>query len=147
MTIRSILCPIEFDEPSYKALATASSMAKSIGAVLHVVHVLPLSYTRAVAERSDLLRRAVERHVAREVRTVQVVCEGDPVNEIANAARVLRSDLIVMALRERAAESEKMPLHVARRVECPVYGLAIGAHADDEAVPFEFFLPQRICLN
>ena len=109
--LRSILCPIDFSEPSREAVRYAADLARRTGGHLSVLFVndrlLLVAAVAAFHRRPLFLRRTqteLERFVKESIRTGQVprggiacnVAEGDPAGEILNEARRLKSDLIVM---------------------------------------------------
>jgi nucleotide-binding universal stress UspA family protein len=107
MTFRSILCPVDFSEYSREALRYADDIARRTGGVLSVVYVndpaLFLAAAAAVHRRPHSLRRTltelerfVDASIGAERRPACSVLEGNPAAEILNAARRLKSDLIVM---------------------------------------------------
>ena len=107
-----ILCPIDFDEHSGRAVARAQDLAARHGAELRLLHVLPrrpeslLLPTPAVAEEAERAARMHLDAVARLIREAGVRCEvavvhGDPALHILQAARDDGADLIVMATHGR----------------------------------------------
>lgn len=110
--LKRILCPIDFDEHSSRALARAQDLALRHGAELRLLHVFPsrpesiLMPRAGVGAQSDgaggthldsLAERIRERGVRCEVATVH----GDPAFQILQAARDGKADLIVMATHGR----------------------------------------------
>lgn len=150
MPVRSILCPVDLNEGSHIALATASVLAKSMGAVLHVVYVLPHSGNNENDLRhEDVLQNAVDQHVSAEVRTRLMFLYGNPIDEIVNTAYTISADLIVMATDSDGGwefhPNGVIAEEVARLVECPVYALRISDITT--SIPFDYFVRQYICLN
>lgn len=152
MPVRSILCPVDLNEGSHIALATASVLAKSMGAVLHVVYVLPHSGNNENDLRhEDVLQNAVDQHVSAEVRTRLMFLYGNPVDEIVNTAYTISADLIVMATNSDGGwefhHNGVIAEEVAQLVECPVYALRISDITNNTSIPFDYFVRQYICLN
>lgn len=106
-----ILCPIDFDEHSGRAVARAQDLATRHGAELRLVHVLPRAESLLMPQPAvaDETERAVGRHLdalAKLIRAAGVRCEvavlhGDPALHILQAARDGEADLIVMATHGR----------------------------------------------
>ncbi|MBX2992657.1 MAG: universal stress protein [Bacteroidetes bacterium] len=152
MPVRSILCPVDLNEGSHIALATASVLAKSMDAVLHIMYVLPRSGRNESDHRhEDILQNAVDQHVSAEVRTRLTLLYGDPVDEIVNTANTISADLIVMATNSDGGwefhQNGVMAEEVAQLVECPVYALRISDITNHTSIPFDYFVRQYICLN
>jgi nucleotide-binding universal stress UspA family protein len=107
-----ILCPIDFDEHSGRAVARAQDLAARHGAELRLLHVLPrrpeslLMPTPAVADEAERTARLHLDGLARLIRDAGVRCDvaivhGDPALHILQAARDGGADLIVMATHGR----------------------------------------------
>ena len=109
---RKILCPVDFDDNSVRALEEAALLAKGAGAKLHVLHVVPMvilpvgspvyidifkSQEDAAREQLKELARAhlggVDHELAVEL--------GDPASAIIGAEKRLGVDLVVMATHGR----------------------------------------------
>jgi nucleotide-binding universal stress UspA family protein len=107
-----ILCPLDFDEHSGRALARAQDLARRNGAHLTLLHVLPLRAESLLmplpgtAERRDAEARAHLGELASLIGEAGVRCDvaivhGDPALQILLAARERKADLIVMATHGR----------------------------------------------
>jgi universal stress protein A len=110
LRISRILVPVDFSEPSVKALQYAAAFARQFGARVELLHVLepmygaarfrPLIYehyasiTRPVAE--EQLNALAAEH-GREIRIASSVHLGNAAQVIAEHARKQRTDLIVLA--------------------------------------------------
>jgi nucleotide-binding universal stress UspA family protein len=107
----SILCPVDFSEPSRDAIRYAADIARRGGGRLTALFVNdPLLLAAAAAvyhRRREFLQRAqmeLERFVRRSIAPGRrprgdmacAVAQGDPAEEILRAAKRLRSDVIVM---------------------------------------------------
>jgi nucleotide-binding universal stress UspA family protein len=110
--LRRILCPIDFDEHSGRAVARAQDLAARHGAELRLLHVLPARPEAVLMPRADVgleLERAAGAHLtelAMLIREQGVRCSvttvhGDPAFQILQAARDGGDDLIVMATHGR----------------------------------------------
>lgn len=110
--LKRILCPIDFDEHSGRAVERAQDLALRHGAELRLLHVLPsrpesirmpraavaAQVDRAAGARLDDLAAMIrERGVRCEVATLH----GDPAFQILQAARDGEADLVVMATHGR----------------------------------------------
>ncbi len=110
--LKRILCPIDFDDHSGRALARAEDLALRHGAELRLLHVLSsrpdsiLMPSAAVAARVDRAAGAHLDELAATIRERGVRCEaailhGDPAFQILQAARDGEADLVVMATHGR----------------------------------------------
>jgi nucleotide-binding universal stress UspA family protein len=138
-TIRKILLPTDFSEPSRRAVEYAASLAKSLDASVHLIHVLeePLMVgaARAAAQtteareqryqdgRATLIDVASTLHRPANVVSVEVRT-GIAAEEIVRAAIDYGCDLIVMATHGRSGMKHLMMGSVAEKVirtaPCPV---------------------------
>ena len=101
---KRILCPIDFDEYSGRALAWAQNLARRHGAELLLLHVFPLR--PAVLAQGDRAGHTRLDELAAIIRASGVPCEvttlnGDPAFHILQAARDGEADLVVMATHGR----------------------------------------------
>jgi universal stress protein A len=125
LPIGKILCPTDFSEASYQALAVAGEIALHFSAelfLLRVVDVIPTvewvveptadapgssdfdveSYQQELEDQARLtLREVVKQRVPEGVRTHSVVRHGDPADEILRVADEDAVDLIVIATHGR----------------------------------------------
>jgi universal stress protein A len=112
LTIRSILVPLDFSDSSEKALAYAVALASQFGARLTLLHVVEPAATpdfaksfplvmdndRITAECKDRLERLTEElAVLPKIIEKRLVRYGRSFQEIAEAARTLKVDLIVIS--------------------------------------------------
>jgi nucleotide-binding universal stress UspA family protein len=148
MGIKRILVPIDFSANSLGALEYAIEFAKSSKADLAVLFVVePLYYTvpdftgGASAALGGLLdeqlrnaraqlRRLERRYSRRRVRLRTVLQSGTPAHAIAETARQMQADLIIMATHGRTGVAHLLLGSVAERVvraaACPVLTLHPG---------------------
>lgn len=142
LTIRHILCPVDFSEPSLRALQEAVSLAKVQHADVKALHVLPaklppLSGLAMAAagflepdakekQRADFLERlrAFVAAAADGVPVEPVVEEGNVVNQIVTQAAARDVDLVVMGTHGQG-DIESMTLgstteKTLRKSRCPV---------------------------
>jgi len=152
-----ILCPIDFSEPSRRALRYASATARWYGAKLIVLHVFPevpavdIIPSLVVAGSAPNARRARDRERTAEMleRFVHDVVphgvdvewrmedEADAALEIARDAAEYQSELIVMGTHGRTGY-ERLLLGstaetVVRGAPCPV--VVVPSHADGAIPP------------
>jgi universal stress protein A len=120
--VKKILAPIDFSEPSMKALAAAWELAKEVDAQeLHLIHVvlphhllgieaLPVS-SREIAREASMIEQAEEELLrikkaelenSKKVITATVV--GSPAIKLGDYAREQGIDLIVMSTHGRTSE-------------------------------------------
>ena len=145
MRIKRILVPVDFSANSLHALDYAVEFAKPAKAELIVISVIePLYYAMSefaappVGELLDEQRRQsrarVERleasYAKRKVRLRALLQVGRPYEVIADAAKRLKADLIVMATHGRTGVSRLLLGSVAERVvriaACPVVTVPPG---------------------
>lgn len=114
-----ILCPIDFSEPSYKALKVANDLAKSFSSELILINVLsPIQHFPAApafpaatpatgALAGDLAREiegyalesletALKERVSDEIGSKSLLLRGNPAEEIAKYARENDVSIIIM---------------------------------------------------
>ena len=107
-----ILCPIDFDEHSGRAVARAQDLARRHGAELNLLHVLPVRAESILLPRpvagpeSERAARGHLDELAGMIRETGVRCtvalaHGDPAFQILQHARELGADVIVMATHGR----------------------------------------------
>jgi nucleotide-binding universal stress UspA family protein len=139
MQIKTILVPTDFSESAGKALETAETLAKPLGAQIHLLHVVhlpvqavtpemavvPVSFwqdLRAYAERkTSELQKRIE---AKGLRCTVEIVEDVPGFAIAAAAKRANADLIVMGSRGLTGLKHAVLGSVAERTvrtaPCPV---------------------------
>jgi universal stress protein A len=139
--IRKILVPVDFSDPSQRALDAAISVAKHFGSELTLFHCYPLplpSLTRVPydsitpegyveAVRTAALARITQwrdKAVAQGVPADARVCAGVPASEISAIAEELGVDLIVIGTRGLGGLEHVLLGSVAERTvriaPCPV---------------------------
>ena len=137
--IKTILVPIDFSEHSKKATETAIGLAKTLGAGIHLTHVLHFPVQVAapgtVAIPQDLwrqIRDAAARKLDKASQTVSIegvtvethLTEGANAQAIIEVAGKIGADLIVMGTRGLSGLKHVMLGSVAERTvrlaRCPV---------------------------
>ncbi len=129
---KKIICPVDFDANSPLALRAALDLAGDRGALMVLMHVVPIPPGPEVAlpfgkmeeeARTKLEKLAREKIDGRAVYEVEVTM-GDPGVEILRAAKRHRADLIVMATHGRKGLRRLVLGSVAEKVvreaPCPV---------------------------
>ena len=145
--MKRILCPIDFDEHSTRALARAEELALRHGAELLLLHVVARPDPIVTPSTGPAIQARTARarldELAAKVREGGLRCEaailgGDPALQILQAARDGGADLIVMATHGRHGVSRVVLGSVTEAVlhatKCPL--LTIPPRAGDAAVPF-----------
>ncbi|MEQ1897033.1 MAG: universal stress protein [Vicinamibacterales bacterium] len=148
MSIRHILCPIDFSDASTKALALAAAVARAYGARLTALHVrptvvphpdIPIGGPMApwlVTELDALRQRAAD--ACRDVAGTGVEFDatataGEPVHDILDRAAALSVDLIVMGTHGIGGFQHlllgSVTEKVLRKASCPVLTVPPGTHA------------------
>jgi nucleotide-binding universal stress UspA family protein len=137
---KRILVPVDFSDPSTRALRYALAMAGQLGASLDVLHVVPNPYVDdpgglylplpvtylddlmdAARKRLDGLLDSADRRAPRARAIVKV---GDPLRQVVDYARDEAVDLIVLGTHGRSGLAHLFLGSVAERVvrtaPCPV---------------------------
>ena len=139
LNIQQILVPTDFSEPSKKALKYAVSVAEKLGAkitLLHVVESLANSYPYAgypfFVEPDEIMpaAEATANQICKEEKInprlirETLVKVGIPYQEIAQTAKALKTDLIVIATHGRTGLAHVMlgstTERLLRYAPCPV---------------------------
>ena len=147
MTIKRILVPVDFSPNSLHALDYAIDFAKAFKATVAVLFVVePIAYAMpdfagGAAVMGGLLeqqqrsgrtqlRRLEERYAKRRVKLRALLQTGTAYQAIADTAKQIKADLIVMATHGRTGLSHLLLGSVAERVvraaTCPVLTLHPG---------------------
>ena len=143
---RRILCPIDFDENSLKALTLAGRLAAQNDAELYLLHVCPTLFVplggvlteRAMEEESA--RRRIAEIAGQNLHCVHyeiLVTNGDPAERVITVQLGLEIDLIAMGTHGRRAVPRLFLGSVAERVvreaACPVITIRQGPHQGESA--------------
>lgn len=152
LSFNRILCPVDFSEPSYRALRTADELARRYGAELHVLHVVPpvplvelppgsgtvafdvKKYeSELLASYDKTLNQTIAANVKPDLKIISHLEMGDPAHEIVELAEKINPDVIVIATHGRTGLRRfffgSVAEAVVRRAPCAV--LSIPVH--DEA--------------
>ena len=142
--LKRILVPIDFDQPSEKALQYGTALAEAFGATVFVVHVtqapMPAvapGYASALADECDEAQRSaharLQRFLGNEHSTAcGFVRLGAPVAEIVHFAKEQGIDLIVMGTHGRGPIAHMLlgssAEEVVRTAPCPVLTVRPDQH-------------------
>lgn len=137
--LRRILCPLDFSEPSRRALDYSLSLARAYGADLTLLHVLdwfpeeqegaarfcvPEYHLDLSQDATDRMRRVAAEEGAATCPHEELVATGRPHHEILRVAQLRSVDLIALGVHGRRAIDQVLPgstlCHVAREAICPV---------------------------
>ena len=146
MSLKRIVCPVNFTEASYIALVWANAFAAMFHATLYVVHVVPQlpiedprTHQALVDRYTGLLRRAVDEFGADDVRVIPTLTSGDITDEIVRMAGNIDADLLIMASCDRTTWAKyrdgSVAEEVASRVDCPVVTLSVSDGCREDREP------------
>jgi nucleotide-binding universal stress UspA family protein len=165
VTINRVLCPVDFSEPSLRALHHAAAVAAWYDAELYVLHVAPppmpivvpmmvvAARAAAATAPADLLapaRRELDAFVTRAALprpAIPAVREGPAVGAIVRYAGEITADLVVVGSHGREGVSHVLFGSTAERVlhkaPCPV--LVVPAHAGEPTLPDRVSIKHVLC--
>jgi nucleotide-binding universal stress UspA family protein len=126
VSIRKILCPVNFTGIAQRALQEAFALARLAGAQLTVLHVR--EETDEEGEANEAIDRCLAPIGDTDVQVERVVLEGHADVETVEYARDIGIDLIVLGAQHRrfsdATVLGKTTMHVLRHAHCPVLTVA-----------------------
>jgi nucleotide-binding universal stress UspA family protein len=141
MTIKTILVPTDFSEPSIDALSYAKQLAEAFKSSIHLLHVvqdpltqpwglesygpLPIDLLKEMKARAQTgLEQSLSDAERKTYNATLVTVDGAPFSQIIEYAKSHRADLIVMGTHGRGALAHAILGSVAERVvrfaPCPV---------------------------
>ena len=139
LRVKSILVPLDFSPPSMNALQYAAAFARQFKAKLTLVHVVePVATPDFAASfplvmENDKVMAECKRHLERVVKDLQIepkltertlVRQGRSFHEIAEAARTLKADLIIISTHGYSGLKHALlgstTERVVRHAPCPV---------------------------
>jgi universal stress protein A len=138
LSIKNIMCPIDFDERSYRALDLAGDLAVRFKASLEVVHVVPdligvPEFSSSAADLSapvrehDLmelserkLSETVRKHVSRKLPVHRITMHGPTTANIIDIVKREKPDLIVMGARRKKGVFRSLPERIKEETDRPV---------------------------
>lgn len=143
MTIKKILCPLDFSEPAYVALATARALAASCDAELLLVHVVPFPAPNPYGLPSEVeAERFASKEAEGKLRSLLrgnerfVIYVGDEASQIIDAAKAEQADIIVMSTHGltgwRRIVIGSVTEKVLRQSDCPVLTVRRPENMPDE---------------
>ena len=114
LPIRTVVCPLDFSEPSRKALDAAVELATQFDAELVLVHVVPPAvraipvdpsfafteteeYENTVRVNAEEELTLAAQRIPPELKSRKVIGTGDAADEIARIAETESADLIVIS--------------------------------------------------
>ena len=141
LTIKKILCPTDFSEPSLKGLDYAVDLAAIFQAEIEVLYVLPMlppapmdpnisfevpEFERLVHKDSEQkLQAIIDARIPKTVKAKAAVGHGSPAREIVRVAEDEKMDLIVVATHGHSGWHHLVLGSVAEKVirlaHCPVF--------------------------
>jgi nucleotide-binding universal stress UspA family protein len=141
--LKRILVPVDFSEPSRGALRFAREWAGRFGSEVYLLHVIepantygilgtepivvPLRTPDFYAETRAELEKLVQQELPGSTKVSVHLRDGVPFDQIANAARELAADVIILATHGRTGLSHALLGSTAERVvrhaPCPVLTL------------------------
>jgi nucleotide-binding universal stress UspA family protein len=149
LTLKTVLVPTDFSEPSESALRYGKAMAEAFGASLHVVHVMEDLLAHAWAAEVYVasmpqLRDEIEKESRQRLgalltdterkafRAETALLAGNPFLEIIRYAKAHNVDLIVMGTHGRGPIAHMLLGSVAEKVvrksPCPVLTVREAQH-------------------
>jgi nucleotide-binding universal stress UspA family protein len=128
VSLRKILCPVNFTGIAQRALEEAFALARLVGAQLTILHVR--EETDEEGEANEAIDRCLAPIGDTSVKVERVVLEGHADVETVEYARDVGVDLIVLGAQHRrfrdATVLGKTTMHVLRHAHCPVLTVAGG---------------------
>lgn len=147
ISIKNILCPIDYSVYSEKALKYAIEFAEKYNAKLYLMHVLdiriyditdPELYNVNVIDKETInklrerLHKCISEDTRKNIEVETIVIEGVPFAEIIKKARECKVDLIVLGTHGRTGLSHAIMGSVAekvvRKAPCPVLTIRHPEH-------------------
>jgi nucleotide-binding universal stress UspA family protein len=128
--IRLILCPVDFSEPSERAVDFALDLAEKVGAEVRLLHVFQLpvyalpdgammagpEFTTRVTTELQSALDALEQKKRRAKKLETHLVEGLPWREVNRMAEELKADIVVMGTHGRTGIKHLLLGSVAERV-------------------------------
>jgi nucleotide-binding universal stress UspA family protein len=161
MVVHRVLCPVDFSDPSLRALHHAAAIAASSGAALHVLHVVPEVVPPALPLILAVPRPIIEDALAHAARAldafitraglasppVAVVRDGPAVEAIVGYATEVGADLIVLGSHGREGLGHQLFGSTAERVlhKAPCPALVVPVHADEPGAADRVRFQRLLC--
>lgn len=149
VSIKKILCAVNFSERSYNALEQAVALASQSDAELHLIHVVAkprhledyqqcaCSLVEHIEAKMILdsyvkLSAIIEERIPKAVRSKLTIRQGDAATEIVRSAQNECADMIVLGTQERKGWRRLLVSSVTHRViqqaVCPVVTIQAAQH-------------------
>jgi nucleotide-binding universal stress UspA family protein len=143
-----ILCPVDFDDNSLKALDRAAEIARHMKGKLVLLHVIPIvmqpgevppppRFTRTSTKQPKLNSRASQKRKSPASSMSRTSTAGRVIGTISQLENNLQPDLLVMATHGRRGLTRMFLGSVAegvlRRATCPVLTIREEAHRQEAA--------------
>ncbi len=147
ISIKNILCPIDYSIFSERALTYAIEFAKKYQTKLYLIHVLdiriydindPELYSVNIVEKETIdklrerLLRCVNEETKGRISVEAIIVQGVPFSEIIKASKEYKIDLIVLGTHGRTGLSHAIMGSVAekvvRKAPCPVLTIRHPEH-------------------
>ncbi len=123
ISLRHILCPVNYSEVALQALETAVSMAQRFSADLHVLNVVE-SPGETPGKETDRLCAWVPNQLRPNCELKEVVRQGNAAEQILEMAGWLECDLIVLGAQHKRFYDTTVvgstTMRVTRHAPCPV---------------------------
>jgi nucleotide-binding universal stress UspA family protein len=143
ITLKRILCPVDFSEYSSRSFGLASSLAKWYGARIELLHV---DNAPAAGRDPERLGEIAELARSSGVHVDEVVLQGDPSSRILERLRECRADLLVLGTHGRGGFQRwalgSVAEKVLRNTGCPVLTVPprLASRSDHEGRVFQRIL-------
>ena len=141
---KTILCPTDFSEDSYRAIEYGTRFAQAADGTLllaHIIHVpsgdlyqpdgRTLTFTEAQQRTTERLTEVWQQRVGSYPKCELLVDIGEPYEQLVNIATQRKADLIVIATHGRTGISHLVMGNVAEKIirhaPCPVFVVRRGA--------------------
>jgi universal stress protein A len=143
LTIRKILCPTDFSDPSYVGLKAANDLAVHFSAELLLVHVVtpphfyptiptggvgannPLYVEEMVKSSEKAMSEAIKNTISPDLKVRSTVLEGNPADQIVDLAESENVEMIVISTHGstgwRRLIFGSVAERVVRQAGCPVF--------------------------
>lgn len=136
--IRRILVPVDFSANAGKAVTYATAFARQLGATITFLHVIQVNYAYGEFGAIDFTALEKEMHASAErelttlvnrtreagIETTSLIREGSPARIIAEVAREIGSDLLIVSTHGYTGLKHvlmgSIAEHVVRYAPCPV---------------------------
>lgn len=144
--IKSIVCPIDFSEPSFAALKTANELALKYSSELCLAHVVESfafsdmigksNYEwynkRLISTARMRLNEVIKQRVSKYLRVHSIIRSGDPADQIVDVASKKKADVIVMGTHGRTGLSHLILGSITEKVVQHAHCSVVVVHVPQE---------------